>query len=131
MRGLWRRLREYDLTPIGAVIVVALLGAGVVVLIFVSGGSGGDEAAVRAYYRDAGAPADLVERIEVAECALHNADRSGRPVYRCAIAIDAESHAPCFVFDEEDRIVAGGRELAAIYGCDVLRVVAGRLVKGG
>jgi hypothetical protein len=131
MRRLWNRLRQYDLTPLGGLIVVAVLGAGVVVLIFVSGGSGGDEPAVRAYYRDAGAPAELAERIELAGCEDHGADDSGRPVSRCTIAVGAESHTPCFVFDQADRIVAGGSDLAAIEGCDVLRVAGGRLVEDG
>jgi len=118
---LLRELRKWDLAPLGAVLVVCVLGALAFVFI-ATGGSPGNEALVRNYFaspRGGGAPRAEVKLIRLGACQPTNNSVEDNIVFMCPVTYRGKTYQPCFAWSGH-RIVAGSRELGGEYGCDRL-----------
>jgi hypothetical protein len=112
------KLRKWDLTPIGAVLVVILLG-GLTYLWFVTAGPPSTETLVRRYYaspRGGGVPKDVVRRINVTTCQATGQSVGDNLIFTCALTLDGETVQGCFALSE-DKVVAGSAELGEEVGC--------------
>jgi hypothetical protein len=115
----FRELRKWDLGPIGAVLLVALLVVvGYAVLV---GGAQGDgqEKQIRSYYVSSpggGAPPELAKLINVRDC-----DRVGPPgeyfVVKCELEYGGQTFSSCFEF-ENDRLVTDDQDTATDPECE-------------
>jgi hypothetical protein len=119
---LIRELRAWTLAPIGLVLVVVLLVAGVVTML-ATGGEPSDEALVRKYFATAtggGAPKEQARRIEVSDCRRLNTIARNEFVYECNVTFGGRGHTGCFALDQRP-VVLGSRQLASLVsGCDPL-----------
>ena len=111
-------MRGWTLGPLGAVILVFLLG-GCAYLLIVRGGGKSDEELIRAYYRDQGASEEPANQIEVGECEYSGQDYRSIPVLRCPVTVLGRNvPGACFAIDDEsDEVEAGPRQVASIEGC--------------
>lgn len=108
IQNLLRRLnelRKWSITPLGAVLLLALLAIiGFAALAASVGGNASQEERLRAYFvspEGGGAPTDQAKLINVPEC-----DRVGEPqvgyyVLRCTIEYRDDRLSSCFEFHEE------------------------------
>ncbi len=111
-------MRGWTLGPLGAVILVFLLG-GCAYFMLVQGGGESDEELIRAYYREQGASDELANEIEVGECAYTSQDYRATPVFLCPLTVlGREVPGACFAIDDEGgEVEAGPRQMASITGC--------------
>ena len=115
---MWRALRElrkWDLAPLGAVLVVALLAGGFYLFIATGGGLTYQER-VRAYFmsREGGGATSAQSRlIIVPDCRPTREVMQDQPVYSCVVVFGDQSYTACFAWDG-DRLVAGSRKLAPL-----------------
>lgn len=111
-------MRGWTLGPLGAVILVFLLG-GCAYFMLVQGGGESDEELIRAYYRDQGASDELANEIEVGECVPTGQDYRSTIVFRCPLTVlGRDVPGACFAIDDEDgKVEAGPRQVALIEGC--------------
>jgi len=114
-QALWLRLREFrkwDLAPLGAVLVVVVLAA-LVILALASGRGPGKPALVRGYFASqagGGAPREQADLMQVDGC-QPTGDYVEEVVFVCTVTFRGRIYHPCFAF-AGDRVVAGSRELA-------------------
>jgi hypothetical protein len=112
-RHFIRELRKWNLAPLGAVLVGALLFAGAFGFVLTARDDQPDmKRMVRAYYetRGGGAPSDKAMLIDVSGCVPLDAENAGHTIYRCTVSFDNEAFAACFTF-EHGRVAAGSVEL--------------------
>ena len=111
-------MRGWTLGPIGAVILVFLLG-GCAYFMIVQRGGESDEELIRAYYRDLGASDELANEIEVGECALTGQDYRSTAVFLCPLTVLGRNvPGACFAIDDEGgEVEAGPSQIAPIAGC--------------
>jgi hypothetical protein len=111
-------MRGWTLGPLGAVILVFLLG-GCAYFMIVRGGGDSDEELIRAYYRDQGASDELAAEIEVGECNYTGQDYRSTSVFLCPLTVlGNDVPGACFAIDDEDgKVEAGPRQMASIVGC--------------
>lgn len=111
-------MRGWTLGPLGAVILVFLLGGGAYFMIL-RGGSDSDEELIRAYYRDQGASDELVNEIEVGECNYTGQEYRSTSVFLCPLTVlDQDVPGACFAIDDAGgKVEAGPRQMASIEGC--------------
>lgn len=117
-------LRKWNLAPLGAVLVVVLLGAGAVAFIATGGGPSVEKQIQRYFSSTAGggARAEQARLIEVNGChPTYNKVRD-EFVDECSLVFRGEGYTGCFLWnDEGDHIVLGSRQLASLVpGCDRL-----------
>jgi hypothetical protein len=113
-----RELRKWTLAPLGAVLAVVLLAAGVVTML-ATGGEPGPEALIRKYFSSAaggGATPEQARRIDVPNCQLTNRIVRNEFVNECTVIWGGRRYTGCFAFDD-DRVVLGSRELGGTSGC--------------
>jgi hypothetical protein len=117
-----RELRKWNLAPLGAVLVVVLLSAGVITML-ATGGEQRDESLVRKYFASAaggGAPAEQARRIEVNDCRRLDRIVRNEFVYECSIVFAGRDYSGCFALSD-NRVVLGSRQLASLVpDCDRL-----------
>jgi hypothetical protein len=117
-----RELRAWTLAPLGLVLVVVLLVAGVVTML-ATGGEPSDEALVRKYFASAaggGAPEEQARRIEVNDCRRLNEIVRNEFVYECNVVFADHGYVGCFALDRRP-VVLGSRQLASLVpGCNRL-----------
>jgi hypothetical protein len=118
-----RELRKWTFAPLGLVLVVVLLGAGVVAMLATGGDS--PEKVIQRYFSSTaggGAPSEQARLIEFNEC---------HPIYKkvrdkfldeCSLEFRGRGYTGCFLWnDDGDRIVLGSRQVAGLVeGCDLL-----------
>jgi hypothetical protein len=112
------KLRNWDLAPIGAVLVVVVLG-GLTYLWFVTAGPPGNETLIRRYYaspRGGGVPKEVVRRIRVGSCQATGQSVGDTLIFTCVLELDGETSQGCFAL-AEDKIVAGSAQLGEEVGC--------------
>jgi hypothetical protein len=105
----WRALRKWDLAPLGAVLVVVLLAAGLYATIAL-GGHKSDEEKVRAYFMSSeggSATKDEARRIEVSTCLPTGAEVRNSIVISCAVTFGSLTFRGCYVW-HGDKLIAGG-----------------------
>jgi hypothetical protein len=111
-------LRKWTLAPLGAVLVVFLVGAGAVATL-ATGGEPSSETLVRKYFSSragGGATSEQARRIEVPECRLTTRIVRNEFVSECTVIWSSRRYRGCFVFND-DRVVIGSRELGGTPGC--------------
>ena len=117
-----RELRRWTLAPLGLVLVVVLLAAGVVTML-ATGGEPSNESLVRKYFASAaggGAPAEQARRIGVDDCMRLNRIVRNEFVYECSVVFAGRGYSGCFALSD-NRVVLGSRQLASLVpGCDRL-----------
>lgn len=111
-------MRGWTLGPLGAVILVFLVG-GCAYFMLVQRGGESDEELIRAYYRDQGASDELANEIEVGECNYTGQDYHSTSVFLCPLTVlDREVPGACFAIDDVGgKVEAGPRQMASIGGC--------------
>ena len=117
-----RDLRTWNLAPLGAVLALVLIGAGVITML-ATGGERSDESMIRKYFSSAAggrAPAEQAKRIEVNDCKRLNRIVRSEFVYECSVVLAGRGYTGCFALGE-GRVVVGSRQLASLVpGCDRL-----------
>ena len=119
----FRELRKWTFAPLGLVLVVVLLGAGVVTML-ATGGKRPEEV-IQGYFSSpagGGAPSEQARLIEFKECHPVYKRVRGKFLDECSLAFRGQAYTGCFLWnDEGDRIVLGSREVAGLVdGCDRL-----------
>ena len=118
----FRELRKWTFAPLGLVLVVVLLGAGVITML-ATGGEPSDESVVRKYFSSAaggGAPPEQARRIEVNDCRRLDRIVRNEFVYECSVAFADQGYTACFALDQRP-MALGSRQLASLVpGCDRL-----------
>jgi hypothetical protein len=112
------KLRNWDLAPIGAVLVVIVLG-GLTYLWFVTAGPESNETLIRNYYaspRGGAVPKDVVLRIRVGTCQATGDSVGGDLVFICPLTLDGQTVQGCFALGA-DEIVSGSAQLGEEFGC--------------
>lgn len=109
--GRLTELRKWDLAPLGAVLIVALLAAGLYAMVTLGGGKS-KEAKVRAYFMSSkGGHATKAEarRIEVSTCLPTGDEVRSQLVISCAVSFGSRTFTGCYVWDG-DKLIAGGSQ---------------------
>ena len=104
-----RELRKWDLAPIGAVLVVVLLAAGLFLALTSSGGRSNQDK-VRAFFMSSeGGSATNADarRIEVSTCQPTGETVRSALVISCAVSHGAQTFRACYVW-QGDKLIAGG-----------------------
>ena len=113
----FRALRKYDLAPLGAIVVVVILAAGIYVALTTNGEKSYPQK-VRAYFMssDGGSATKAdARRIEVSTCQPTGDAVRNELLISCAVSVGNQSYTGCYAWDG-DKLVAGGNH--AIAGCD-------------
>jgi hypothetical protein len=108
-----RELRKWNLAPLGAVLVGALLFGGAFAFLLTARDDQPDmQRMVRAYYttRGGGAPPEKARLIDVSGCVPLDAEERGHTIYKCTVTFENEGLAACFTFDH-GRVAVGSVEL--------------------
>jgi hypothetical protein len=129
--GWLGELRKWNLAPLGAVLVVVVLGAGFLTMV-ATGGEPDPEELIRKYFASpagGGASPEQARRISVSNCVGTGRTAYGEVEYRCTVVFGDKSYTACFAWNSK-RVVAGSRELVSPPRCTELRWsrVAGSLV---
>lgn len=110
-----RDLRKWTLAPLGAVLFVFLLGAGVVAML-AAGGEPSSESLIRKYFSSqagGGATPEQARQIEVPACRHTTRIVRNEFVSECTVIWGGRRYRGCFAFSGS-RIVLGSRELASL-----------------
>jgi hypothetical protein len=117
----FRELRNWTFAPLGLVLVVVLLGAGVITMLATGGGPSPEEL-IRNYFASnsgGGATAEQARRIRVSNCAATTGTARGEIIYKCNVVFADQGYTGCFAWNSK-RVVAGSRELGSSHGCTPL-----------
>jgi hypothetical protein len=112
--GRLTELRKWDLAPLGAILVVVLLAAGLYASVTL-GGDKSKEAKVRAYFMSSEgghATKEEARRIEVSTCQPTGDQVRGQLVISCAVSFGSRTFTACYAWDG-DRLIAGGSQPVA------------------
>jgi hypothetical protein len=118
----FRALRGYDLAPIGAILVVVILAAGIY-LVLTNDGERSYPEKVRAYFMSSAggsATKDEARRIEVSTCLPTGSEVGNALVISCSVSFGSQSLTSCYAWDG-DKLIAGGNRppIADAYlGCE-------------
>jgi len=131
-KRLIRELRKWNLAPLGAVLVAAILGAGAFAFVVTAQHKPPHsrfEATIRTYFETKPSlrvPHDQVRLIHVPSCArfetgyLSPGVRPTQPIYKCSISFEDQRFVACFAIIQ-GRIATGSAQLKAPeLGCDLV-----------
>ena len=114
-----RALRTYDLAPLGAILVVVILAAGIY-LTLTSNGEKSYQDKVRAYFMSSeGGSATKADarRIEVSTCQPTGDTVRNTLLISCAVSVGNQSFTGCYAWDGDKLVGGGNRQPVVDYYC--------------